>query len=32
MKISAESIIVTDEGGICAGRGGDICRFIDTQE
>jgi hypothetical protein len=30
MKVSAEYIIVKGEGGICAGRGGDICKFVDT--
>lgn len=27
MRVSAESILVTQEGGIAVGRGGDMCLF-----
>lgn len=30
MKVSAEYIIVKGEGGVCVGRGGDICKFVNT--
>lgn len=32
MLESAESIVVTEKGGIVGGRGGDLCRFVDTEE
>ena len=32
MKMSSESILVTEEGVIVAGRGGDVCRFVETEE
>ena len=30
MRVSAESIVVTEKEVIAAGRGGDLCRFVDS--
>ena len=32
MKMSSESILVTEEGVIVSGRGGDVCRLVETEE
>ena len=32
MKTSSESILVTEEGVIVAGRGGDVCKLVETEE
>jgi hypothetical protein len=29
---SAETIVVTETGGIVGGRGGDLCRFLDSDQ
>lgn len=32
LKVSAESIIITEDGGIVCGRGFELCKFVNTHQ